>query len=72
VEKQPTVMVKSVSIKTGARNVLRTKATPAEAVEQAKAPVTLPIRTDWAILGVLVATHLHRRSVLKKKSIKKT
>jgi hypothetical protein len=47
-------------------SILRTQATPAEAVEQAKAPVTPPIRTNWTIFGVLVAAHLHRRSALKK------
>lgn len=32
-----------------------TEATSAEAAEQAKAPITLPIRTDRAILGIPVA-----------------
>jgi hypothetical protein len=43
-----------------------TKATPVEAVEQAKAPITLPVRTDRAIFGVPVATYLHRSSALRK------
>jgi hypothetical protein len=43
-----------------------TKATRVEAVEQAKAPITLPVRTDRAISGVFVATHLHRSSALRK------
>ena len=41
------------------------EATPAEAVEQAKAPITLPVRTDRAIFGVSVAAYLHRNGALQ-------
>ena len=43
-----------------------TKATSFEAVEQAKAPIALPVRTDRAIFGVPVATYLHRGNALRK------
>jgi hypothetical protein len=42
-----------------------TEATPSEAVEQAKAPITLPVRTDRAISGVPVAAYLHRSGALR-------
>jgi hypothetical protein len=40
-------------------SVLRTEVTPAEAIEYAKAPVTLPISIDWAIFGVPATAHSH-------------
>jgi hypothetical protein len=43
-----------------------TEATPGEAVEQAKAPITLPVRTDRATFGVPVAAYLHRSGALRK------
>lgn len=43
-----------------------TEPTPAEAVEQAKASITLPVRTDRAISGVPVAAYLHRSDALQK------
>lgn len=45
---------------------LRTKAKPAEAVEQTKAPFTPPIRTNRAIFGIPVAANRHLRSALGK------
>ena len=43
-----------------------TEATRGEAVEQAKAPITLPVRTDRAISDVSVAAYLHRSGALGK------
>jgi hypothetical protein len=43
-----------------------TKATPSKAVEQAKAPITLSVRTNRAVFGVPVAAYLHRSSALRK------
>jgi len=39
--------------------------TPAEALEQAKAPTTLPVRTGRAISGVPTAAYLHRSDALR-------
>jgi len=41
------------------------EATPGEAVEQAKAPTTFPIRADRHVFGILVAACLHRSSALR-------
>lgn len=44
---------------------LAAEATPREAVEQAKAPFTFPIRADRDVLRILVAACLHRSSALR-------
>ena len=46
--------------------LILTEATPGEAVEQAKAPITFPIRANRHIFGILVAPCLHRSSALAK------
>jgi hypothetical protein len=46
--------------------LIPTEATSGEAVEQAKAPITFPIRADLHVFGILVATCLHRSSALAK------
>ncbi len=63
-------MVSIMMWKSGSRfgldQIELTEATPGEAVEQAKAPITLPVRTDSAISGVPVAAYLHRGGALQK------
>jgi hypothetical protein len=69
VDRQPTGRVKRWSACGKVARVLvwikLTEATPGEAVEQAKTPITLPVRTGRAIFGVPVATYVHRSGALQ-------
>jgi hypothetical protein len=46
---------------------LRTKATSGEVVEQAKAPVTIPVRIYFTVQRIFVANFFHRGSSLYKR-----
>lgn len=47
----------------------RTKATPGEVVEQAKAPVTIPVRIYFTFQRILVPDFFHRSNSLNKRHV---